>query len=160
MKKLILLVLAALSWTACKQSTGSENSASKNEASIASVDSLSNAFDAAWNKKDSAAVVAMLADDVIMISGRGLMKGKEEVAKNFVGRQMPVASNLKTNEERVDASGDLGYHAGTWSLTATVPNTPPFESTGNYTFVSKKAADGSWKLSVLSIENHDPEKSK
>lgn len=156
MKKILFLLLTALSWTACKQSTGSENAAAKTDVAIASVDSLNNAFDAAWNKKDSAAVVSMLADDVILISGRRLMKGKDEVAKNFVSRQMPVAGNLKSKKERIDASGAMGIEAGTWSLMVTVPNRTPFESTGNYTFVCKKNAAGSWKFSVMNMEDHDP----
>ena len=158
MKKLALIILSAVSLTACNQSTGSENIASETSIAIAAVDSLNIAFDEAWNKKDSAAVVALLADDVILISGRGIMRGKDEVAKNFVSSQMPVTSNLKSKKEREDASADLGYQAGTWSLTVTVPDQAPFESTGNYNFACKKGADGNWRLSVMSLEDHDPEK--
>ena len=157
MKKLALIVLAALTWAACKQTTGSENAALKDKASIAAVDSLNIAFDDAWNKKDSNAVVNMLTDDVILISGRGIMKGKDQVAKQFVKQQMPVTSNLKSQSEKHDASGDLGYQTGTWSLTVNIPGQTPFESTGNYNFVCKKEKDGAWKFTVLSLEDHDPQ---
>jgi ketosteroid isomerase-like protein len=160
MKKIAFIILASLSWTACKQTTGSETAASKNEKAISSVDSLNRAFDAAWNKKDSVAVISMLADDVILISGRKLMKGKNEVNKNFISTQMPVAGNLRIKKERVDASGDVGIEAGTWMLTITVPNKAPFETTGNYSFACKKDTEGKWKFSVLSMEDHDPETSK
>lgn len=155
MKKIALIALAALSWTACKQSTGSENLASRNVVAIAAVDSLNKAFDDAWNKKDSAAVVALFADDVMMIAGRDLMKGKDAVAKGFVSSQIPYGGGLQTNKESKGASGDLGYHAGTWSLKVAMPNQQPRESTGNYSFVCKKVEDGSWKFSVLSVDNHD-----
>jgi ketosteroid isomerase-like protein len=78
------------------------------------------------------------------------------LAKNFVMRQMPVAGNLRATKAGEDASGDLGYQAGTWSLTITMPDQAPFEATGNYNFVCKKVADGSWKFSVLTLEDHDP----
>lgn len=157
MKKLTFLLLAALSWTACKQSTGNENPLSKNEsAAVAAIDSANNAFDAAWNKKDSAAVVAMFANDVIMLAGNNVMKGKEELSKHFVSSNMPVTGDLKVKKDRIDASGDLGYEAGTWSLTVTLPGKAPFEQTGNYNFVWKKDADKNWKISVISMEDHDP----
>jgi ketosteroid isomerase-like protein len=156
MKKLTFLVLAALSWSACKQSTGTENKITNNEtATVSAIDSVNTAFDEAWNKKDSAAVVSMLADDIIMISGKSILKGKEELAKNFVGRQMPVAGNLKVKKERVDASGNLGYETGTWSLQVSLPGKTPFEQTGNYNFVWKKDADKNWKVSVINMEDHD-----
>ena len=156
MKKFALIILSAVLLTACKQTTSNNNSASVNAASVASIDSLNIALYNAWNKKDSATVIAMFADDVIMISGRAIYKGKAEVAKNFVIRQMPHTSNLNGKSERSDASGDLGYLAGTWSLRLTPPDQAPIGSTGNYNFIFKRGEDGIWKFSVLTIENHDP----
>ena len=156
MKKLALIILSAVLLTACNQSTGSENSASANATSVASIDSLNSALYDAWNKKDSVAVLSMFTNDVIMISGRGILKGKDEVAKKFVSLQMPHTNNLNGKKERSDASGDLGYLAGTWSLSSTAPDQAPIESTGNYNFISKRGDDGIWKFSVLTIENHDP----
>ena len=155
----MFLLLAALSWSACKQSTGTENNTTNNEtATVSTIDSVNTAFDEAWNKKDSAAVIKMFADDIIMISGKNILKGKEELAKKFVSNQMPVAGNLKVTKERVDASGNLGYETGTWSLQISLPGKAPFEQTGNYNFVWKKGADQNWKVSVINMEDHDPAK--
>lgn len=156
MKKLTLIIISAAFLLACNQNTNIKNSDSANAASIASIDSLNIALYNSWNEKDSAAVISMFADDVIMISGRAVYKGKDAVAKNFVIRQMPHTSNLNGKTERSDASGDLGYLAGTWSLTTTPPNQSPIGSTGNYNFIFKRGENGIWKFSVLTIENHDP----
>jgi len=156
MRKLALVILSAVLLAACNQNTSNKNNASANAASVASIDSLNIALYNAWNKKDSAAVLSMFSNDVIMISGRAIYKGKEEVARNFVLRQMPHTSNLNGKSERSDASGDLGYLAGTWSLTLTPPDQAPMGSSGNYTFLFKRGEDGIWKFSVLTIENHDP----
>ena len=156
MNKLAIIFLSAIVLTACNRSTSNDNSASADAASLASIDSLNIALYNAWNKKDSSAVISMFADDVIMISGRAVYKGKEAVAENFVIRQMPHTSNLNGKTEGSDASGDLGYLAGTWSLTTTPPNQSPIGSTGNYNFIFKRGEDGVWKFSVLTIENHDP----
>lgn len=155
----MILLLAALSWSACKQGTGRENIVKDNEkAAVSALDSVNAAFDAAWNKKDSAAVISMFADDIIMISGKNILKGKDELAQKFVATQMPVAGNLKVKKERVDASGNLGYETGTWSLQISLPGKTPFEQTGNYNFVWKKGADQIWKVSVINMEDHDPAK--
>lgn len=156
MKKPALILLAAVMLTACNQSTSNQNNASAKAASITSIDSLNTALYNSWNKKDSAAVISMFSDDVIMISGRAIHKGKEQVAKNFVIRQMPHTSNLNGKSERSDASGDLGYMAGTWSILSTPPDQAPIGSTGNYNFIFKRGEDGVWRFSVLTIENHDP----
>lgn len=159
MKQIVFLFLAAtLLWTACKPGTDSDNSAVMDESeSIASLDSMNRAFEAAWNRKDSAAVVDMFADDIIMISGKGIWKGKAELAGNFVSRNMPVANDLKIKKEKTDASGNLGYETGAWSLRAKLPDQPEFDQTGNHTFIWKKDQMKNWKLSVMDMEDHKPE---
>lgn len=156
MKRLTFIILMAVSFAACNQSSSTESTVSANATSAASIDSLNNRLYDLWNKKDSAAIVSLFTDDVIMISGRGILKGRDDVARNFVGRQLRYASNLKGAKERSEASDDLGFIAGVWSLTSSAPNKPSIESTGNYNFITKKGDDGIWRFSVLTIENHDP----
>lgn len=157
-KDVFLFLAAALLWTACKSGTESISSAVMDESkSMAALDSVNRAFEAAWNRKDSATVVDMFADDIIMISGKGIWEGKAELAGNFVSRNMPVANDLKIKKEKTDVSGNLGYETGTWSLRAKLPDQPEFDQTGNHTFIWKKDQMKNWKLSVMDMEDHKPE---
>ena len=159
MKKILFLFLAAtLFWSACKPITNSDSTTALDESeSMAALDSVNLAFETAWNRKDSAAVVDMFAEDIIMISGKAIWKGKAELASNFVSRNMPVANDLKIKREKTDASGNLGYETGTWSLKVKLPDQPEFDQTGNHTFIWNKDNTNHWKLSIMDMEDHIPE---
>lgn len=159
MKKIVFVFLATtLLWTACKQGNLSDNSAAMDESeAMASLDSMNREFEGAWNRKDSAAVVDMFAEDIIMISGKSMLKGKSELARKFISRNMPVANNLKIKKEKTDVSGNLGYETGTWSLSVKLSDQSEVDQTGNHTFIWKKDNSMNWKLSVMDMEDHKSE---
>jgi ketosteroid isomerase-like protein len=156
----LLLGAAVFSFAACNQSQNGEATSetmNNGSANTVNVDSLDRAFDEGWNKDDSAAIVNSLADDVVFLSGRTKLTGKQAVAENFVHNQMPVTSNLKTDVAQSGSSETVAYSAGTWTLDVNVPGQPTQNVSGNHTFVYKKQADGSWKASLINIEDHDPQ---
>lgn len=160
MKQLMFLLLAAMAIISCDNNKADAKDPETKEEAKVDVAALNKAFDAAWDAKDSAMVVGMLADDVRLLEARDNLSGKAEVASKWVGKNIGVAGNLKTNILTSETDGARAYEAGTFSLDVTLPEQKPFEVTGNYIFIWKKQADNSWKINYIQIENHDPETAK
>lgn len=120
----------------------------------ADVRSLMTSFDDAWNRKDSAALLNLFADDVVLISGKERYSGKNELAGNWLRTNLPVTSNLRINDVKNDAGNEIAYSAGTWNLDVNVPGREATSSAGNHTFVWKRVADNVWKLSFINIEDY------
>ena len=135
----------------------SENAKGLSAQAAADAKQFMSAFREAWNRKDSVAVMNMVADDAVLLSGKAKLTGKKEVLDRWVRRNMPVTGNLKLEELRSDTGDNLACTAGTWSVDVTPPNRPATTASGNHTFVLKKGGDGNWKMIVLNLEDHNPD---
>lgn len=112
-------------------------------------DAFMDKFAQAWSQDDAAALVGMLADDVVLVGDPEVISGKEAVA-DWVKRQLASTSALTVKAVRSGASGDVAYQVGRWTLGIAKGGT----SSGNHTFVLKKGHDG-WKIAAMHI-NDDP----
>jgi|GEM_PF-971600 len=160
MKSITFLLLGVLALFACDNAKV-EAKGSGAENSKVDIAALNQEFDAAWNAKDSARLVQMLADDVRLLEGRDNHNGKAELANHWISRNLPVSGNLKTDVLSSEADTKTAYEAGTYSLDVSLPDQKPFTVTGNYVFIWKKQPDNNWKIQFMQIENHDqpaPEK--
>lgn len=106
-----------------------------------------DAWKAAADKKDSAAVAALYTDDAVLIGDQvPIATGKAEIqsrlAQGFAGTTL---KSIDAKETVV--SGDLAYDYGTYDQTINPPNGKPIEDHGYYLVTMRKQADGSWKIS-------------
>lgn len=156
MKQLMFLLLAAVAIASCDNNQAdAKNSETKPEAKV-DIAALNNEFDAAWNAKDSVKVANLLAEDVRLLEARDNFSGKADVASKWIGHNIGVVGNLKTDTKKSEVDESTAYDAGLYSLDVTLPEQKPLQVTGNYVFIWKKQADNSWKISYIQIENHDP----
>jgi ketosteroid isomerase-like protein len=159
MKQVFFIVAASAMIMSCTNSKGEgkDKSAETNNttATVSSKD-LNQQFDNAWNSKDSSRLVSMLADDVQLLSAATHMNGRTEVTERFIRHNLPVSSNLNTNVVSTGESDALAYESGTFTLDVAPPGAKPFVNKGNYSFVWKKQADQSWKVSSIVMEDLPP----
>jgi ketosteroid isomerase-like protein len=161
MKQLMLFIAVVCCIYACNEPTTAAVATDENLSTASfNIDSMNKVFDNAWNGKDSAALLAMMEDDVKMLKARDLFNGKDEIAKKWLSVNLPVANNLTTNVESKEADARTAYEAGTFALDVNIPNQPAFKATGNYTFIWKKQPDNNWKIHFIQIEDHDMEQPK
>lgn len=120
----------------------------------ADVKRLMSTFNEAWNRKDSAALMNLIADDAVILAGRDKVSGKNEIAEIWLRNTLPVTNNLKITDVQNGAGPEIAYSAGTWTMDLMVPGQPVAASSGNHTFVWKRVADSTWKLTLINIEDY------
>ncbi len=133
----------ALMMTACNQPADTHD---------ADVQAIKDA-EAQWNKdyvaKDVDKVVAHYADNaVLMTPGAAALSGKDALRGALKEMLSDPALTLQFQASVVDVSksGDVGYTEGSYTLTATDPQTKqPIHDHGSYVTVYRKQADQSWK---------------
>ena len=111
-------------------------------------------FAAAFNAKDAAAVAAFYgADAVIMPPNGPRISGRTNI-ESMWGKMIAIGSDMKLTINHVDASGDLAYEIGTYTLGIQMPGASAMTDTGKYVVVWKRQADGK-RLIVADIFNSD-----
>ena len=147
----ILLPCLLFVFVSCNQSASVNKTPAENKIST---DSLLKAWNKAWNDRDSAAIIAQLTDDAVMLSASKTMNGKPEIANKFVSRFYKSMLNLQAKKVYESAAGDMAVQAGTY--THEIQNADSTKKNasdgGGYTFVWKQQADKSWKLRFLELE--------
>ncbi len=145
-----LLLLISIMAAGCMQEQYDKESSTEE---IVNVDSLGKAFIDAWNMQDSAAVMNEIADDAVAMNDSLVHNGKGEIAGNWVGGGVKVISNLNTKSLIKGAGPDLAYEGGTYTLNIKPPGGAVLNESGNYSLVWEKQPAGSWKLSLIHIED-------
>ena len=123
--------------------------------STASANDLTSDFINAWNSKDAAKVTSMLADDAQFVQGDSHFSGKSEVTNKWITVTINTINNLKTSSVSSGSDAALAYTGGTFEVDVPPTATEKEAGTGegNFTFVWKKASDGTWKLSYAQLED-------
>ena len=146
--KQVTLFLAFVALISCNSKTESNSSAVS-----VNVDSLTAAFLAGWNNKDSAAIMKTIADNAIVMNDSLIHKGRLAIANNWISGGVKVLSNIKTSSVIKDSDIRIAYDGGTYSLDLTPPGGPVLKEKGNYNLVWTKQQNGEWKLSLIHIED-------
>lgn len=155
--KLLLMATFFFALFSCENKKDGEAQVLSAQTTTADAKSLMTSFEEAWNKDDSAAVANMMADDVLLISGKTKFKGKKEITDNWISRHIPITTNLKITDHQAGAGSDIVYSTGTWQLDIMQDGKLKGTSFGNHTFLWKKQDDGSHKLILLNMEDTDAE---
>jgi uncharacterized protein (TIGR02246 family) len=111
-------------------------------------------FTTAFNAKDAANLASLYAVEAIILPpNRPRVSGRANFEPWFRD-QFAICSDLKLTINQVDASGDLAYHIGSYTLGIQMPGMPPMPDTGKHVTVWKRQADGKW-LIIAEIFNTD-----
>ena len=174
MKRYFLPVIAvAIFLTACNDQQQSSDvqkntdslkyhTTEDNSSAIAAIKQADSSWDRASEAKSADGWLNFYAADaIVMPPGGNVSKDKasnEAMVKNMFA--MPGFS-LRFQSTKADASksGDLGYSAGVYQMSAKDAKGNDFHETGKYNEVWKKQTDGAWKC-VIDIWNADPQPAK
>ena len=127
------------------------------------VNALMNRFSEAWNRKDSAALMGLFSNDIVVLIGRKRLSGKDSVAETLLHAKLPLTANLRITEVQSGAGPEVAYSAGTWTLNVSAPGQPTTVAAGNHNFIWEYVApetpatagsDSAWRLTLVSIESY------
>lgn len=156
MRKL-LIVLAGIAVAGCAKSgppaadtTASKPGTTTPAASVADAKAeiwkVRDAWVAAAEKKDAAAVAALYADDAVVVgTDMPATSGRSAIQAAFA-KAFPMTTDLKVHSEMTDASGDLGYDYGTYSEHVSPPKGKAMDVGGTFLVTLRRQTDGSWKI--------------
>ncbi len=100
----------------------------------------------AFNTKDVPSLVAFYASEAIFLPTHGgPVSGRTNIEGMFK-EMVNAGSNLSIASTRVDASGDLAYEVGNYTMTFQMPGMPAVADTGKYVVVFKRQPDGKWLM--------------
>lgn len=117
-------------------------------ADLHSMREASRAYASAWLSNDSEKVMATLvAEPVLSPSGLDYREG-QKAARDFWFPANSPATNVTrfdTKELEIDASGDLGFVRGTFTLAFDYDGVS-YENRGKFVSILRKQADGEWLI--------------
>ena len=115
----------------------------------AAIDRVNAQFVEAFKAGDAAAIAAMYAETAKMLPPDATeVAGREAIQKLWQSWLDDGLKDLTLESTAVEASGDLAYEIGDFSLQVPAENDTMATATGNYLVVWKRAADGDWQLQV------------
>ena len=98
------------------------------------------------DKKDSAGVAALYADDAILVGdGIPYANGRSEI-QTRLGQMFAASSIESIDSKETDVGGNIAFDYGTFTQTVTPPKGKPMTVNGYYIVTLKKGADGTWKM--------------
>ena len=104
---------------------------------------------AAFKAGDAAAIASLYSDTAKMLPPDATeIAGREAIQELWQSWLDDGLKDLTLEAIEVEASGDLAYEIGSFSMQAPAENNTMMTATGNYVVVWKRGADGNWRLHV------------
>ena len=104
---------------------------------------------AAFKAGDAATIASHYSETAKMLPPDATeIAGREAIQELWQGWLDDGLKDLTLEAIEVEASGDLAYEIGSFSLQAPAENNTMMTATGNYVVVWKRGADGNWRLHV------------
>ena len=120
------------------------------------------AFQEAWLRSDSAAVMNLMTEDVIFMPHHGddMVIGRDQLAEYWFSPQYPPTEVLTftADFQGAEGSGDIGFSYGRFRLVYNFDGYR-YENGGNFLTTVKKV-DTEWKISRLIFNDPQPTKTK
>jgi uncharacterized protein (TIGR02246 family) len=145
---LLLLLVPAACQPAAENETAEPAAAAATDpaAANAAVGQLRDAWVAAAERDDAAAIAALYTDDAIFITSDGAVQQGRAAIQSSLSASLPATSELKVTEASAATSGDVRYETGTYTQKFQTPGGTVTDLSGTYLVVAQKQGDGSWKI--------------
>lgn len=130
-----------------------EREMSAEEAGMAAIDALGDAFEEHYNMGHASMVADLHADDAIrLMADGGIYSGRDEILASL---ESAVAGSPSLTINRGDTKiiGDHAVSHGTWAVEATAESGEAVTQSGAYMSVARRMGDD-WKI-VASLTNYD-----
>ena len=120
----------------------------------AAVRAAHDAYVAAWNPGDRAALAALFAEDARVSFGDETMEGRARIDERWLAEDAGKVSDLVMVPERVTRSGDEVTESGTATLHFRRGDGSIGSERGRYEHVWARQPDGGWKLRSVLMDTH------
>jgi uncharacterized protein (TIGR02246 family) len=107
---------------------------------------MRDAWVAAAERDDAAAVASFYADDAILIMPNAPVASGRAAIQEMLVPYFGAASNLKVTEHSFVQSGNTAYVTGEFSESVTTPDKKTATNSGRYMIVSQRQPDGKWLI--------------
>ena len=115
----------------------------------AMIEQMNARFVEAYKAGDAAAIAGFYTETAKMLPPDATeVAGREAIQKLWQSWLDDGLKDLTLESTEVEASGDLAYEIGDFSLQVPAENNTMATATGNYLVVWKRAAEGDWQLHV------------
>ena len=126
--------------------TATATAPANDDAARDAIGKIRSDWQAAANRKDSAAVAAYYADDATFVGTESpLAEGRSAIQSAFA-QSFPVSNIESIDSKELVVSGDVAYDYGTFRQVVTMPNAKPQTINGHYLVTLKRQGDGTWKI--------------
>jgi uncharacterized protein (TIGR02246 family) len=113
------------------------------------IEQVNSKIMAAFKAGDAATIASQYTDTAKMLPPDATeVAGREAIEDLWQGWLDDGLKDLTLEAIEVEASGDLAYEIGSFSMQAPAENNTMMPATGNYVVVWKRGADGNWRLQV------------
>jgi len=143
----LIFVVAIMSSCNCKV-----DQAEKASPMLVSVDSLDNAWNAAWNSQNVPAISNLFAEDAVLIAGDWKVTGRDSLTEKWIKTSSPALANLKLLPYRQSASATMACSSGAYTHDVKENDTVTSSQRGVYTIIWEAQAGKKWQVSLVQIE--------
>jgi uncharacterized protein (TIGR02246 family) len=113
------------------------------------IEQVNSKIMAAFKAGDAATIASQYTDTAKMLPPDATeVAGREAIEDLWQGWLDDGLKDLTLEAIEVEASGDLAYEIGSFSMQAPAENNTMMPAMGNYVVVWKRGADGNWRLQV------------
>lgn len=147
-RRFLICLLCVGTLAACEEDDPHEYLLSANN--LAAIQQAHFAYRDGWRANDSAAVMASLTPDAVLIPHHGHpeVAGAGAIQEFWWPPDSPPATvtAFDTSVDEIGGSGDVGYLRGTFSLSFDFDG-QTYTSAGNFLEITRKQEDGDWLIS-------------
>jgi uncharacterized protein (TIGR02246 family) len=147
----LLVGLSAAVTIGCHSGSTPSTPAALSDTDLAAIRTADSTFMAAANAGDVDGVVAVYANDAVLLPPNApAQRGRNAIRSFWGGLLKAYTVKFEVGSDTVEGRGDLAYNVGHYRLTA-VPKekaNPGMADEGKFVEILKKQPDGSWKYAV------------
>jgi ketosteroid isomerase-like protein len=137
---------AALLLTGCDHHDGDHGARGHDQAAVDAIKATESNMAKAFSDKDASALTSHYAADAVLAVPGRTVTGIDAIGKANAEDLKDPAFKLALANHGADASDDLGYTTGSYTVSYTDPKTKQVvNGAGTYVTVFKKQSDGTWK---------------
>ena len=152
-------MLLALTATVAAAQTAAPPKSQAGGAAVDAIKAVADAYVKASLAGDAKAIAALYTEDAVeMPPHQPMIKGRTAI-EQYYQKGFAAGSKMSTfsvSHLQTEATGDLGYDAGTYQQTMTPPGgTSPVNDSGKYVVILKRAGSA-WKVSYAIYNSDQP----
>jgi uncharacterized protein (TIGR02246 family) len=104
------------------------------------------AYTAAWNADNLAALSAFFLDDATAKIGDETYTGRQQLETNWLQPRQAISTDLTPTVTNTERRGDDWLLSGTYTTMVTEPGAQPVQGTGRFAVTWTRTPEGQWRI--------------